>query len=342
VGILPLPEEGKMNFEKIALAENKERVKIFKTKEMQAIIKIESAVLKGIRNYFEKEGFVEIVVPHITKASGSCENILTLFELNYFGKRAYLSQTGQLFLEVMSPIFKKVWCSIHSFRAEEEVDNRHLTEFTLIEIEFLGNLEKLMEYTEEAIYSAAKEVSKLEEELEILGINKERLRIFRPPYKRIKYSEAIEILKEFNLKIGDDLKSIHEKKLAEIFGPVFITHYPKEIKFFNMRENEENPEIVNSVDLILPLSGEAVGGAEREFRYEKLIERLRNSKMLKLLKEKGGSEEDFDWYLEFWKEHEGTLHSGCGIGVNRVVQSIIGSNDIRATTPFVMNKNNLF
>ncbi|MGC9059312.1 MAG: amino acid--tRNA ligase-related protein [Candidatus Aenigmatarchaeota archaeon] len=88
-----------MNFEKIALAENKERVKIFKTKEMQAIIKIESAVLKGIRNYFEKEGFVEIVVPHITKASGSCENILTLFELNYFGKELTFLKQDSFFLK---------------------------------------------------------------------------------------------------------------------------------------------------------------------------------------------------------------------------------------------------
>ena len=328
--------------EKIALAENKDRIKLFKTKEMQAIVKIESAILKGIRNYFEKGGFVEIVVPHITKVTGACENLSTLFELDYFGRRAYLSQTGQLFLEILSPVFQKVWCTIHSFRAEPEVDDRHLTEFTLIEIEFLGNLQQLMEYEEKAIYSAVKEVSRLEEELEILGISKERLKTFKPPYKRITYSEAIEILKEFNLKFGDDLKSKHERKLAEMFGPVFITHYPKEIKFFNMRENDEDPRIVNSVDLILPLAGEAAGGAEREFRYEKLIKRLKESTMFKILVEKGGSEKDFDWYLEFWREHEGTLHSGCGIGVSRVVQSIIGSSDIRTTTPFVMNKNNLF
>jgi len=340
VGI-PLPRRREM-LGKIAVSENKDRVKFFKTREMQSIVKIESAVLKGIRNYFEREGFVEIVVPHLTKVTGACENLSTLFELDYFGKKAYLSQTGQLFLEIMSPVFKKVWCTIHSFRAEPKVDERHLTEFTLIEIEFLGNLQQLMEYEEEAIYSAVKEVSKLEEELEVLGISKERLKIFKPPYKRITYSEAIEILKEFNLNFGDDLKSVHERKLAEMFGPVFITHYPKEIKFFNMRENEENQQIVNSVDLILPLSGEAAGGAEREFRYEKLIKRLRESMMFKMLVERGGSEKDFDWYLEFWREHEGTLHSGCGIGVSRVVQSIIGSDDIRAATPFAMNRNNLF
>lgn len=327
---------------KIALAENRDRVRLFKTRELQAIVRVEAAVLKGLRNYFEREGFVEIVVPHITKATGACENISTLFELNYFGRRAYLSQTGQLFLEIMSPIFGKVWCTIHSFRAEPEVDDRHLTEFTLMEIEFLGNLDQLMRYEEEAIYSAVKEVSKLDEDIKVLGVDEERLKMFRPPYKRITYSEAIETLKEFNLKFGDDLKSIHEKKLAEIYGPVFITHYPKEIKFFNMRENDEDPRIVNSVDLILPLSGEAAGGAEREFRYEKLIKRLRESTMLKMLMERGGSEEDFDWYLEFWREHEGTLHSGCGIGVSRVVQSIIGSSDIRAATAFPMNRNNLF
>jgi len=322
---------------------NGNRIKLLKTKEFQSIAKVEAAVLKGLRHYFESNGFIEIVVPHITRATGACENIATMFSLDYFGRQAYLSQTGQLFLEIMSPVLKKVWCTIHSFRAEPEVDNRHLTEFTLVEMEFLGDLNQLIENTEKAIFSAVKEVEKFDEELEVLGIDKERLKIFRPPYKRITYTEAIEFLKSnFNLKWGDDLKSIHEKYLAERFGPVFITHYPKAIKFFNMRENEENPEIVNSTDLILPVAGEAVGGAEREFRYDKLLKRLKESTMLKLLEERGGSIEDFDWYLEFWKEHQGQLHSGCGIGVSRVVQSILGLPDIRLATLFVMNRKMLY
>lgn len=332
-----------MNLKTICLTENKERIKILKSEEVKAIVKIESLILKGIRNYFEKNGFVEIVVPHLTRATGACENIATMFELEYFGRRAYLSQTGQLFLEIFSPILKKVWCTIHSFRAEPEVDERHLTEFTLVEMELLGNLNDLIENTEKAIYSGISETKNLKDEMKILGIDEKRIKLFKPPYKRIRYEKAIEILnKEFELKFGDDLKSLHEKRLSEIFGPVFITHYPKEIKFFNMRENEEDSRLVNSTDLILPVSGEAVGGAEREFRFENLLRRLKESKMFKMLIEKGGSIEDFDWYIEFWKENNGTLHSGCGIGINRVVQSFLGVSDIRITTPFVMNRNNIY
>lgn len=117
------------------LADTKERIKLFYTPEMQAIIKIESSALKGLRRYFEEHGFVEIVVPHITKATGACENIATMFDIDYFGRHAYLTQTGQLYLEVLSQFLEKVWCTIHSFRAEPDVDNRHLTEFTLVEME---------------------------------------------------------------------------------------------------------------------------------------------------------------------------------------------------------------
>jgi len=327
------------------LADTKERIKLFYTPEMQAIIKIESSTLKGLRRYFEEHGFVEIVVPHITKATGACENIATMFDIDYFGRHAYLTQTGQLYLEVLSQFLEKVWCTIHSFRAEPDVDNRHLTEFTLVEMEILGDFEKLLKHIENAIfYSVSEVIRERREELELLEVDIERLKDFTPPYRRITYTEAIELLSDEGLEWGDDLKSRHEKKLVKMLGnkPLFITHYPKEIKFFNMRENPENPEVVNSADLILPYSGEAVGAAEREHRYERLVERLLESTMYKMLLERGGSMEDFDWYLEFWKKHDGITHSGCGIGVSRVVQSILGAPDIRATTPYPMNRESLF
>ena len=119
---------------------------------------------------------------------------------------------------------------------------------------------------------------------------------------------------------------------------MFITHYPKAIKFFNMKTNEHNSNVVNSTDLILPFSGEAVGAAEREYKYEPLLKRLEESNMLRQLIEKGGTIHDFDWYLDFYQLHEGTPHSGCGIGLNRVTQYVLGSTDIRASTVFPMNK----
>jgi len=145
------------------------------------------------------------------------------------------------------------------------------------------------------------------------------------------------------VKWGDDLKSRHEKMLVEMYGnqPLFITHFPKELKFFNMKENDERSDIVNSTDLILPGSGEAVGAAEREYRHEKLKERLENSEMLRNLVKRGGSIKDFEWYLDCVKLNGIKLHSGCGIGLNRVTQFILGTNDIRASTTFPLNSETL-
>jgi asparaginyl-tRNA synthetase len=153
------------------------------------------------------------------------------------------------------------------------------------------------------------------------------------------YDEAVEKLSSEGVKWGDDLKSKHEKMLVEMAGnkPLFITHFPKKIKFFNMRENDFRTDIVNSSDLILPGSGEAVGAAEREYRYDKLKERLENSMMMQQLKARGGNIEDFQWYLDCVKTNGIKLHSGCGIGLNRVTQFVLGADDIRKSTVFPLN-----
>jgi len=319
------------------LVETRERHKLVNTKELEVVARVEAALLKGARDYFIKEGFIEVNAPHITKATGSCENINTLFALDYFGVQGYLSQTQQLYLEAMIPKLKKVWCTGPSFRAEPESDNRHLTEFPLIEIEFEGNFEELLKYVENTICNMVKEVLKEEEILKEIGIDVERLKKVKAPFQRLPYDEAVKKLPE--IKWGDDLKSKHEKMLAEMLGnqPLFITHFPKKIKFFNMRENDYRHEIVNSADLILPGSGEAVGAAEREYRYEKLRERLENSTMMQQLKARGGSIEDFAWYLDCVKNNGIKLHSGCGIGLNRVTQFVLGVDDIRKSTVFPLN-----
>lgn len=323
----------------------KERWKVLAGEEAVFLARLESALLKGARKYLDSKGFVEVIVPHLTKATGACENIDTMFEVDYFGRRAYLSQTGQLYLEALAPALKKVWTIIQSFRAEPEVDGRHLTQFTLVEFEFLGTLDELMFHVENAISSMVSEVLRsLEEDLSRMGIDLERLYHVKPPFKRISYKEAVSILSDQGVMWGDDLKSYHEKALVERLGnvPVFVTHYPKEIKFFNMRENDRDSSVVNSVDLLLPFSGEAVGGAEREYTYEALLARLRQSSMLRMLRERGGSEEDFDWYLSYFRANGGNLHSGCGIGLNRVAQFVLGIEDIRATTVYPLNREMLY
>lgn len=264
-----------------------------------------------------------------------------MFEVSFFNERRYLAQTGQLYLEVLTPYLGKVWAAGPSFRAEPDVDDRHLVEFTLVELEFRGGFDELLGHIEGTITSMVDEVLRTRgEDLELLGVDKGRLREVRPPFRRVTYTDAIELLSGSGVRWGDDLKSAHEKQLAQYFGgrPLFITHYPKTIKFFNMKENDTNPDIVDSADLILPFSGEAVGAAEREYEYEKLVARLLDSSMFRLLKEKGGSLEDFAWFLNFYKEKGGCRHSGCGIGMNRVTQFVLGSEDIRATTTWPMNR----
>lgn len=325
------------------LKNTKDRHRLLPTLEMQAVVKIESSLLKGARKYFEEQGFVEVVVPHVTKATGACENIATMFEVDYFGKKGYLSQTAQLYLEVLTPFLGKVWCIGPSFRAEPRADERHLTEFTLSELEFMGSFKELLERIEGLICSMVScALSERRKEFQLLNVDVERLRKLRKPFEKITYTEAVELLAGYGVKWGDDLKSSHEKLLVKMNDdqPLFITHFPKEIKFFNMKENEEDPAVVNSADLLLPISGEAVGAAEREYRYGKLYRRLVDSMMFKQLVEKGGSIEDFGWYLEFYKEH-GVLHSGCGIGLNRITQYVLGTDDIRATTAFPLNRESI-
>jgi asparaginyl-tRNA synthetase len=325
------------------LKNTKDRHNLVSTQALHAVVKLESSLLKGARRYFEDHGFIEVAVPHLTKATGACENIATMFNLDYFGRNAYLSQTAQLYLEVLTPFLGKVWCIGPSFRAEPYADERHLSEFTLIELEFAGSFRELLENIEGTICSMIKCVlEEREEELHLLNVNMDRLRKLRMPFEKITYTEAVGLLTEYGVKWGDDLKSHHEKALVQMRGnmPLFVTHYPKNIKFFNMKENGENPNIVNSADLLLPTSGEAVGAAEREYRYEKLYQRLVNSTMFRQLAEKGGGIEDFRWYLDFYNKH-GSLHSGCGIGLNRVTQFVLGTDDIRATTAFPLNKESI-
>lgn len=323
------------------LVQTRARQELLSKPELQAVVKIEAALVKGARAYFYDAGFMEVQTPHITRATGSCENMDTLFELDYFGERAFLCQTGQLYLEALMPGIEKVFCVGPSFRAEPKADDRHLTEFPLLEIEFVGGFDELMQHVENTVCSmVACVLMEREAELDLLGVDKRRLDETKAPFTKITYSQAIKLL---GLEFGDDLKSRHEAKLVEMQGgkPLFVTHYPKAIKFFNMRRNDFDPSIVNSTDLLLPFGGEAVGAAEREYEYDSLRERLETSPMMRQLEARGGSIKDFDWYLEHVKKNGSAPHAGCGIGLNRVTQFVLGWQDIRACTGFPLNSESL-
>ncbi|HEY9766010.1 MAG TPA: amino acid--tRNA ligase-related protein, partial [Chroococcales cyanobacterium] len=248
----------------------------------------------------------------------------------------------QLYLELVTPYLEKVYAEIQSFRMEESADPRHLCQFSLFEIEHLGDLDELIGHLEGIVQAIAEQV--IEDcagELETFGRDPEELR--RLTFKRMTYSQAVEILKKDfpNLRWGDDLKAHHERFLTEEFGPLFLTHYPMAIKFFNMRQNEQDPGVVNSSDLLLPHSGESAGAAEREHRYERIVERLKGSTMYQRLIALGGKDEDFEWYLSAHKDREIPLHSGAGIGMARVAQFLLGMDDIRDAVPFLLNSEHL-
>ena len=317
----------------LSLTEN-ERV----SPEIKARTMVEGEILRTTRNYFYENGFLEVAIPHICRATGSCENMDTLFDLDYFGQRAYLLQTGQLFLELLTPSLGKVWCYGPSFRAEPKADDRHLTEFGLVEMEFCGTFEELLSHIENLITEIAKQILLLrKDDLRILDVDYDRLYRIEPPFKRITYDQATKIL---NINWGKDLSSKNEAALLRRFDkrPLFITHFPEHIKFFNMKSNAKEPRVVNSADLILPFCGEAIGAAEREFEYEKVYHKLKKSNMLKQLKKKGGSIKDFEWYLNHLKENRSLPHAGFGMGLNRVTQFILGTKDIRKSTLFPLNR----
>ncbi|MFH1072619.1 MAG: amino acid--tRNA ligase-related protein, partial [Nanoarchaeota archaeon] len=221
-----------------------------------AVARIEGALLKGARDYFADQGFTEMVVPHLTLATGACENVDTMFEIDYFGKKAFLSQTGQLFLESLVPGLGPVYTIGPSFRKEEKDDARHLCEFTLIEFEHPGDFEELLGHIEGTITSMVKEVLQHNgEDLDVLGADRARLDQLTRPFPRIYYQDAINLYDEYDLRNGDDITSWMEQELVRTIAkgqPLFITHYPAKIKFFNMRNNPSNADIVNSADLILP------------------------------------------------------------------------------------------
>jgi asparaginyl-tRNA synthetase len=165
----------------------------------------------------------------------------------------------------------------------------------------------------------------------------------RLEFGRITYADAVELLgAEFpDLAWGDDLTAVHEAAIVRHLGPCFVTHYPKDIKFFNMRVNDHDGRVVNSTDLLLPFAGESAGAAEREHEHAQIVERLRTSPMYETLIANGASDEDFAWYLDAHVGREIPLHSGAGIGMARVAQFVLGVDDIRDAVPFLVNRENL-
>lgn len=311
---------------------------------------IESALRRGAENYFRYNGFVNVLPPHIVPITGACENVDTLFGVDYFGQNAYLTQTGQTALEMFVAQLGRVCCEIKSFRKEPDADTRHLTEFPLLELEFAykeheDGFELLLTHIEGTIKSMVHHtLATAHTALEDIGTNIDELeRIVENPFTRIEYDAAINLLGK---NWGEDLNHEDEQYIVAHHGglPTFVMKYPEEIKFFNMKRdrsythigNANNPNRVLSCDLLLPHSGEAVGAAVREEDHTVLVKKLLESPMFAMLKERGHRLEDFSEYLDEVRDYA-VPHAGCGIGLYRVIQSVVQTDDIRLASTYLLN-----
>lgn len=322
--------------------------------KIKNLIRLTAAAHQGVQKHYQKIGLQYVEVPAIVGITGACENIDTLFRIgNRIDLPLFFTQTGQLALEQALRYYPGVYTIIHSGRDEEVEDERHLRQFRLTEEEFDCTLvgmerenyseEKMFEALLEHIEKATKAVIKsVTENCEINGRNEMMAEIVKKPYLRINYNEAIKIV---DRDFGDDFGAEDEAKIVEVVNkkhgngdvkfPVFITHYPKEIKFFNMKVSTKDPRVVLSADLVFPIAGEAVGSAVREHRGDKLKQRLLESTMFKLHQQRGGHYSDFKWYVNDLVAEEKTYpHAGYGIGNERIMQFILGVKNIRECSLF--------
>lgn len=301
-----------------------------------AILKIRNTIIKATYDFFYDQGFTKIDSPILT--SSSPEGTSELFETDYFGSSAFLAQTGQLYAEAGAMAFGRVYTFGPTFRAEQSKTRRHLNEFWMIEPEMaFTNQEKSLEIQEQYIaYLISQVLKNNQTELKMLDRDPAILEKYtKLPYPRISYDQAIETLQENNFKIswGEDFGSPEETFLAEQFEqPVFVVNYPKEVKAFYMKRDDQRDDIVISADLLAPEGyGEIIGGSERDIDYDYLLERIKDS---------GLNQDDYQWYLDL-RKYGAVPHSGFGLGLERVVTWITGQEHIREAIPFPRTINRL-
>ncbi len=299
-----------------------------RSKRQWAILRIRHRVEKSLRDFFDNRGFTLIDAPILTP--NACEGSTTLFQTDYFGKPAFLSQSGQLYMEAAAMAFGKVYCFGPTFRAEKSKTRRHLTEFWMIEPEIAYiTFEENMRLQEEMVTYVVKEVLKnCKEELEIIGRDTSPLEKITPPFPRIHYKEALAILKKHGKEVewGQDFGGDEETILADEFNkPVFVHHFPVETKAFYMKPDPDDPSTVLAADLLAPEGyGEIVGGSQRIDDYDLLLERLKANNL---------SKEDYDWYLDL-RKYGSVPHGGFGLGIERTVAWIAKLPHVRETIPF--------
>ncbi len=300
-----------------------------RTPRQASILRIRAEAERAARNFMDSQGYTLTDAPIFTPAA--CEGTTTLFEVDYIDdQKAYLTQSGQLYVEATAAALGKVYCFGPTFRAEKSKTRRHLTEFWMLEPEAAyAHLEDMMVLGEGLVSAMVQAcVKNRARELEMLKRDVSKLEKIKPPFPRIMYEEAIKVLNENGnpAKFGDDFGGDEETIISKNFDkPVIIHRYPAAMKAFYMATDAARPELSLSFDMIAPEGyGEIIGGGERLSSYDTVIERLRQNNL---------PEESFQWYLDL-RRYGSVPHAGFGLGLERTVAWICGTEHIREVIPF--------
>jgi asparaginyl-tRNA synthetase len=300
-----------------------------RSKRQHAIIRVRHEIIRGIRDYFDSNGFTLVDTPIFTPAA--CEGTTTLFEVDYFeDEKVYLTQSGQLYNEADAMAFGKVYCFGPTFRAEKSKTRRHLTEFWMVEPEMAyASLDDVKRVAEELIVFVVNRVlDNRRAELQTLERDLTKLEAIKAPFPRITYDDAVAVLKKKGSEIewGGDLGGTDETLVAEDYDrPVMIDRYPTQVKAFYFQPAPERPEVVLGVDVIAPEGyGEIVGGGQRIHDLDLLLKRLEEHHLPK---------EAFNWYVDL-RKYGSVPHAGFGMGVERFVSWMCGLEHIRETIAF--------
>jgi len=300
-----------------------------RTPRQASILRIRAEAVRAARNFMDDRGYTLTDAPIFTPAA--CEGTTTLFEVNYIDdQKAYLTQSGQLYVEATAAALGKVYTFGPTFRAEKSKTRRHLTEFWMLEPEAAySHLEDMIQLGEGLVSAVVQSVVKnRSRELALLQRDTTKLEKIAPPFPRISYDEAIQVLQKAGnpVKWGDDFGGDEETILSKEFEkPVVIHRYPTAMKAFYMATDAARPELSLSFDMIAPEGyGEIIGGGERQSDYETLLRRIREHKL---------PEESFQWYLDL-RRYGSVPHAGFGLGLERTVAWICGTEHIREVIPF--------
>ena len=301
---------------------------VVRSQDLVATFRVRAELLRAMRGFLEREEVLEVAVPLIT--ANAAEGGSEAFQVDYFGRPGYLSQTGQLYLEALLFPSERVYAVSTSFRAEKSRTPRHLTEYTHLEVELAwAGLPELLDFTERMVVSTLHELAqRCPKELAQLGRPPEELLALAIPFPRLTYRDAIERLRAKGLPVeyGQDLGTAEERALTlEETTPIFVTQFPAQLKAFYMLRSPGDSATVEAADLLAPEGyGEIVGGSARETDVARLVERLEAT---------GARREEYEWYLDL-RRFGSVPHAGFGLGVERVLRWVLRREHIRETTPF--------